>query len=244
MEVFYAFCRVIDDLADDPELSLSKRKTGLESWRAIIDSDTESSAGVAGEVIQLKQKYQLSNELLHQIIDGVEMDLEPLRFETHDDLKRYCFHVASAVGLVSIEIFGYQNPSCIEYAKSLGYALQWTNILRDVGEDSEQQRIYLPLASLAQHQISESDILNQKVEPSKFLKLMQAETVVARQFYAESLEHLADEDRPAMKSPELMRTIYTGILDAMEADNYQVFTTRYRLSKPRMLLEFLKAKFS
>src|SRR5690606_40945130 len=130
MEVFYAFCRVADDLADDPGFSPEERKAGLLRWRRLARGEIESPRpGVESEFSELRRRCGLPAAELESIIDGVEMDLAPLRFETAADLQRYCYRVASAVGLVSIEIFGYRDPAAKTYAEQLGYALQWTNIL-------------------------------------------------------------------------------------------------------------------
>ncbi|HQW30735.1 MAG TPA: phytoene/squalene synthase family protein, partial [Verrucomicrobiales bacterium] len=145
MGVFYAFCRVVDDIADDPGFSIEVRRAGLNRWRDLIHGRiSKPNPGVETEFVDLCLRYSLKKEDLEAIVAGVEMDLEPLRFETTDELKRYCYHVASAVGLVSIGIFGYTDPATRVYAEQLGYALQWTNILRDIGEDTRDGRCYLP----------------------------------------------------------------------------------------------------
>ncbi|MDF1853418.1 MAG: squalene/phytoene synthase family protein [Verrucomicrobiales bacterium] len=244
MGVFYAFCRVVDDLADDPDLPMETRRAGLSRWRSLIREEIEDPApGIESEWCDLQERYRFKKDEVEAIIDGVEMDLEPLRFETADELREYCFRVASAVGLVSIEIFGYTDPGCREYARQLGYALQWTNILRDVGEDAAEGRVFLPREDLKRFGISEEEILAAQPDPASFGRLMKDQTRVARRFYAAAEEALPDCDRKSMRSAELMRRIYSGILDAMEGDGYRVFEKRYRLSKPRMIGEFLRTKF-
>ncbi|MDF1755975.1 MAG: squalene/phytoene synthase family protein [Verrucomicrobiales bacterium] len=242
MQVFYAFCRVIDDIADTPDIPILDRIMALDHWRNVISGEAENS-GVESEFQEVVKKYDLSEVLLNDIIDGVSMDFEPLRFQTAQDLKQYCFKVASAVGLISIEIFGYRNPSTKIYAEELGYALQWTNIMRDVAEDAAESRIYLPLQDLDRFGIRESDLLDRKIPQRGFRKLMEQQGIVARAFYESSALALPIEDKPNLRSPELMRRIYFGILKKMENDNYRVFEKRYRLSKVRMLSEFFRAKF-
>lgn len=242
MGIFYAFCRVVDDIADDPDISLSDRRRGLERWRGLILGEVKPQAGIESEFVDLCARRSLSEEDLEAILSGVEMDLEPLRFQAAEDLKRYCYHVASAVGLVSIEIFRYEDQRCREYAEKLGYALQWTNILRDVGEDAEEGRVFLPLDDLSRFGLTEEDILSGSPDRASFERLMKHETSVARSFYAEALAALPEVDRKSMRSAELMRRIYSGILDAMEKDGFHVYKTRYRLSKCRMAGEFLRAK--
>ncbi len=242
MKVFYAFCRVLDDLSDAPGLDLNQRQSGLDHWRELT-AGASPRPGIEAEFVQLKEKYHFDSHLLNELIDGVAMDLEPHRFQTVDDLKRYCFRVASAVGLLSIEIFGYKNANTPKYAENLGYALQLTNIMRDVGEDAANRRVYLPLKDLAEFGIQETEIIERRAPVAAFEKLMAHHSQIARHFYDEATRHLADEDKSSMRSPELMRRIYFGILQKMEKDNYRVFEKRYRLSKMRMLTEFLRAKF-
>lgn len=243
MCVFYAFCRVIDDVADDPGFSMEERREALNRWRKIVRGEENPLAGVEMEFVDLQQRYGLDQETLLEIVEGVEMDLEPLRFASQDELKDYCFRVASAVGLISIEIFGYTDPATRTYAEQLGYALQWTNILRDVGEDAEEGRVFLPVEDLARFGVSEQEILSRTPDRAKFERLMKYEASVSRAFYRAAMDALPAADRKSMRSAELMRRIYSGILDKMEEDRFHVFEKRYRLPKSRMLCEFLRAKF-
>lgn len=245
MGVFYAFCRVIDDIADDPGFSYDERIEKLGRWCTLINNpkDWNPQEGIECELVDLIDRYSLNTGTLNEIITGVEMDLKPRHYPTKDDLKKYCYHVAGAVGLISIEIFGYKNQKTIEYAKKLGYALQWTNIMRDVGEDASEGRIYLPLDDLEQFGISPESLLKKNVDPKKFYELMEYEAAVARDFFQDAKETLPEEDRKSMRSAELMARIYSAILERMERDRFQVFEKRYRLRKIRMLCEFLRAKF-
>src|SRR5262249_23057374 len=143
----------------------------------------------------------------------------------------YCYRVASAVGLVSIEIFGYQNPRCREYAIDLGLALQMTNIIRDVAKDFEAGRIYLPQDDLAQVHYSGTG-LAEKTENEHFLQLMQFEASRAREFFSRALAELPPEDRRAMAPAEIMASIYRALLRRIELDKFRVFEKEYRLSKP------------
>lgn len=244
MRVFYAFCRVVDDIVDDQGYSLEERRAGLTRWRDLIHGRvTEPLAGIEQEFMELCRSYALDTADLDAIITGMEMDLEPQRFETAADLQQYCYCVASAVGLVSIEIFGYTDPATRVYAEQLGYALQWTNILRDVGEDAREGRLYLPLEDLKRFGLTEKMILDQKPDRAKFERLMKHETDRARSFYKAAAEALPKADRTSMRSAELMRRIYSAILDGMEKDGYRVYERRYRLPRAVMLGEFLRAKF-
>lgn len=244
MGVFYAFCRVVDDIADDPGYSLAVRRAGLQRWRDLIQGRiTEPLTGIETEFVSLCRRYDLKKADLEAIVTGVEMDLEPLRFETAAELKRYCYHVASAVGLVSIEIFGYTDPATRVYAEQLGYALQWTNILRDVGEDAAAGRLFLPGEDLKRFDLTGGMILGRNPDRAKFQRLMKYETGVARAYYSAAAAVLPKADRSSMRSAELMGRIYSRILDEMEADGFRVFDRRYRLTRGAMLCEFLRAKF-
>src|SRR4051794_29838870 len=135
MTVFYAFCRVIDDIADSAEIAVEEKAKQLRSWRSWIRESGPDEPALARDLRGLSAKYAITPEMLEEIIDGVEMDLRSVRYQTFEELRVYCYRVASAVGLVSVEIFGYRDPACREYAIQLGLALQVTNIIRDVGKD-------------------------------------------------------------------------------------------------------------
>src|SRR4029079_8838467 len=144
MTTLYAFCRVIDDVADSETLPTAEKEEALLKWRQWVRESRPNDPSLAAELRELLAKYQLPPEMLDEIITGVEMDLHKSSYATFDELRTYCYHVASAVGLVSIEVFGYRNLKCKDYAVQLGLALQMTNIIRDVGEDLQKGRIYLP----------------------------------------------------------------------------------------------------
>ncbi len=243
MCVFYAFCRIVDDIADDTELGDEEKKAELHRWRQIVKGERKDlSPGVETEFEEIRTRYSLDQTELIAIIDGVEMDTGPLRFETAGELKHYCYRVAGAVGLSSIRIFGYEDPETRDYAEQLGYALQWTNIMRDVGEDAREGRLYLPIEDLHRFGLKEEAILSGKPDLASFQRLMKFEAGVARGFYRKAIELLPAVDRKSMRSAEMMRRIYTGILDEMEKDGFRVFDKRYKLSKMRMLTEFARAK--
>src|SRR6266851_2596713 len=163
MSALYAFCREVDDVADEEGLPVEERRARLALWRADIAracaTDETPHFRVNQELKPFIRQHRLPFELFDELIRGVEMDLDINRYETYHDLEQYCYRVASVVGLLSIEIFGYQNPACRDYANHLGKALQLTNILRDVRSDAERGRIYLPLSELARFGVSEGEIL-------------------------------------------------------------------------------------
>ncbi|HEU5313846.1 MAG TPA: squalene/phytoene synthase family protein, partial [Candidatus Udaeobacter sp.] len=179
--VFYAFCRVIDDIADSSELSVVEKRVRLAKWRQMLHATAPDEPLLARDVRQLITKYSLPNDMLEEIIAGVEMDLSTLRYPTFDELRVYCYRVASAVGLVSIEIFGYRNQRCKQYAIELGLALQMTNVIRDVGKDMQNGRIYLPQEDLARFHYSETELM-QRHYNERFVQLMEFQTRRARQF--------------------------------------------------------------
>src|SRR5437016_6128823 len=230
--IFYAFCRVIDDIADSSEISVAEKRVRLEAWRKMLraaDADADE-VPLAHDVRSLIDKYSLSIAMLEEIIAGVEMDLSISRYATFEELRVYCYRVASAVGLVSIEIFGYRNPRCKEYALELGLALQMTNIIRDVGKDLLDGRVYLPQEDLTRFNYSETELQDRQYN-ERFLHLMEFEAIRAREFFSLAAAALPSEDRRAMVPAQIMSSIYRGLLRQMELDKFRVFEKEYRLSK-------------
>jgi 15-cis-phytoene synthase len=228
MTVFYAFCRVIDDIADASELSILDKQRQLAAWREMLHAAVEHEPPLARDVRDLMNKYSLPPQMLEEIIAGVEMDLSIFQYATFQDLRVYCYRVASAVGLVSIEIFGYRNPRCKEYALELGLALQMTNIIRDVGKDLQVGRIYLPQEDLARCDYSKAELRN-RLYNEGFVRLMEFEAARAREFFSRAGTALPSEDRRTMVPAEIMGSIYRGLLRRMERDKFRVFEKEYRL---------------
>jgi phytoene synthase len=221
---------VIDDIADSPELTASEKRVGLAEWRQRLRAARANEPGLAQDVRTLIGKYSLSPDMLEEIIAGVEMDLTTTRYATFEVLRVYCYRVASAVGLVSIEIFGYRNPRCKQYALELGLALQMTNIIRDVGKDLQDGRIYLPQQDLAQFNYSEKE-LHERQYNERFLHLMKFEAARAWEFFSRAAAALPPEDRRAMVPAEIMASIYRGLLRQMELDKFRVLEREYQLSR-------------
>jgi phytoene synthase len=228
--VFYAFCRVIDDIADSSELTVMEKRVRLAKWRQMLHAAAQDEPLLAGDVRRLIAKYSLPTDMLEEIIAGVEMDLSTLRYPTFEELRIYCYRVASAVGLVSIEIFGYRNQRCKQYAIDLGLALQMTNIIRDVGKDMQNGRIYLPQEDLARFHYSETELM-QRHYNERFVQLMEFQARRARQFFANAAAALPPEDRRAMTPAEIMGSVYRGLLRRVELDKFRVFEKEYRLGK-------------
>jgi phytoene synthase len=227
---FYAFCRVIDDIADSTELTVEQKTRDLSAWRRRLHQSSPNEPALARELRDLLAKYPLTPAMLEEIIDGVEMDLEKVRYATFEELRVYCYRVASAVGLVSIEIFGYKNPACRAYAIDLGLALQTTNIIRDVGKELRSGRIYLPLEDLARFDYAEEDLLARKYNDA-FVRLMGFEAARAEKFFTQAAAALPREDRRSMVAAEIMASIYHALLERMNSDGFRVFEKDYRLSK-------------
>ena len=243
MRVFYAFCREVDDIADSLELGREEKLKALDRWEAGLRHGFTDPRPLETGIAEVRERYAIRNDLLLEIVEGVRMDADFQPFATFKELKAYCHHVACAVGLVSIEIFGYRNPDCRRYAVDLGYALQLTNILRDVGEDvRELNRIYLPAEDMERFGVT-PDSLRRSRRDDAFLSLMEFEAQRADECFAAAAAHLPREDRRSMRSARLMGAIYRQILMKMRRDGFRVFQKRYRLSKPAMLWALARSFF-
>jgi phytoene synthase len=236
MDVFYTFCRLVDDIADSDTLPPEDKLALLAAWREAVeapDGNAQASSGLAERLRLLIKNYSLQRSHLQEIITGVEMDVYARLYPTFEQLRTYCFRVASAVGLVSIEIFGYTDPSARQYAIDLGLALQMTNIIRDVAVDLDNGgRIYLPLEDLERFGYSPED-LRARTYDRRFRSLMKFETERAEGFFVSARRHLAPADRRSMVAAEAMRGIYRKLLVDMKRDRFRVFERTYRLNKVR-----------
>ena len=234
LHAVYAFCRFIDDIADDE--AIREPALLLKRWREELDRvySGAPTRALSRALADSARRFKIPRELFEEIISGVEMDLSRKRYQTWEELRPYCYRVASALGLICIEIFGYSNPSAKLYAENLGLALQLTNILRDVREDAERGRIYLPLEDLARFNVSENEILGGVYSPN-FVRLMDFEARRARELYALAQSELAAEDRATLLTAEAMRLIYAALLERIINSNYRVLDRRHRLSAPHKL---------
>jgi phytoene synthase len=210
----------------------------LKAWRADIQRACDGGQPefpVNQEFQPFIRQHGLRFELFDELIQGCEMDLDTQRYETYEELELYCHRVASVVGLLSIEIFGYRNPTCRAYAVHLGKALQLTNILRDVRTDAGRGRIYLPRAELKQFNVTEAEILRHEYS-DRFAKLAARVAARARNYYRLARETLPAEDRRAMVAAELMGSVYWRLLGKLEAKQFNVFgPDPTRLNKPQKL---------
>jgi phytoene synthase len=226
----YAFCREVDDVVDEcSDSSIARIK--LDWWRTeIARTFAQAPEHPVGRALATSlEHFNLPQEYFLEIIDGMEMDLTQTRYESFTDLSLYCYRVASVVGLMAAEIFGYQDRSTQKYAHNLGLAFQLTNILRDVGEDAARGRIYLPLEEMARFGVSEQDILQSRTgEGVKNLLNFQSQR--ARDYYALAFSLLPEADRYAQRSGLIMAGIYLAVLQRIEKDSAQVLTRRVSLS--------------
>ena len=238
MSALYAFCREVDDVADEDSVPVEKRREQLAAWRADIRRACDGGSPefpVNREFQPVIQKYELRFELFDELIKGCEMDLDTLRYENLEALEKYCYRVASVVGLLSIEIFGYENKACFDYAVYLGKALQLTNILRDVKNDAARGRIYLPLDELKKFAVTEAEILRGEYSEN-YHALATSLAARARAFYELARLTLPPEDRRSMVAAELMGSVYWRLLQKLEAKNFNVFGPQpVRLNKPHKL---------
>jgi phytoene synthase len=231
----YAFCREVDDTVDDA-IDLSVARTKLAWWRKEIAAMTAGAP--THPVTQALQphlaNYSLESEHLIAIIDGMEMDLDQTRYLDFAGLKRYCWHVASAVGVLSARIFGATSPETLLYAEKLGLALQLTNIIRDVGEDARKGRIYLPVNELQQFGVTAADILNAR-HSDNFEKLMHFQAARAQATYDEAFALLPIADRRAQRPGLIMAAIYRALLNEIERDGFHVLKQKISLTPIRKL---------
>ncbi len=235
MVLFYAFCRTLDDLADEPGLQLGDRAHALELWKSGLTLGFETPDDFQREILSLRDRRSIPNHLLIAIVEGCMMDLQPQLFHTQEILSSYIWKVACAVGLVSIRLFGCKDAGSEQYAIALGHALQLTNILRDIDEDlSNGQRIYLPLEDLARFGYTQENLLA-RVRDQRFLALMAYEADRADRYFQEAAAALPASDRKALAPARIMAETYQALLDKMRADGFRVFEKRYRISRFRKL---------
>lgn len=232
----YAFCREVDDIADEcTDLNIARTK--LAWWRTEIHNLYLGTPNhpVSKALQPAIQAYQLAEEHFLEIIDGMEMDCDQNRYSSFKELQLYCYRVASVVGLLSVAIFGYSNRTTLKYAHDLGMAFQLTNIIRDVGEDARRDRIYLPLDELEKFGVSETDIMHGH-ETENVKKLMEFQIERAETYYDKALRELPAEDRRAQRTGLIMAAIYRTVLREIQADGaHKVLNSRTSLTPLRKL---------
>ena len=233
IESVYAFCRAIDDLADEGPVDRERSAAGIRAYRREIDlcyggePTLDVTRGLQAAVV----RFGIPRQPLDDLLDGVEMDLEKVRYVTFEELRQYCLRVASAVGLVCLPIFGARDPRSREYAVDLGLALQLTNILRDLKSDAARGRIYLPLDEMAAAGYSQAELLGGARTPA-FLSLMERQAERAHRYFRSAAQGLPESDRQRLLTAEVMRAIYLRLLRRIERRGFRVFDRR--ISVPRL----------
>jgi squalene synthase HpnD len=232
MSVFYAFCRVVDDVADSTELPIEEKQRQLGEWRKEVHRAYmgEPLTPLGREMAQIIRTYLIAPTPLEEILNGMEMDMSILRYETFAQLDQYCYRVASAVGLVSIDIFGCRHPQTRDYAVALGMAFQLTNILRDVKKDASFGRIYLPLDEMASFGVTQADIMEGRFN-EKMRQLLRFQHHRARHYFAKAHRLMVPNDRPKLLAAEIMREVYEELLNEIERRNFDVMSSPVSLSK-------------
>lgn len=249
MHCVYAFCRYTDDLVDEDlpyleegvdlktEQLIEKKRLRLAWWRAEVEKcyDGTSAHPLLKTLHRVISRFKIPKQYFLTLIDGVEMDLVRNRYATFEELKDYCYAVASIVGLICIEIFGYKHEETKEYAVNLGIALQLTNIIRDVGQDAAKGRIYLPQEDLAYFGYTEPELFNHTYN-LRFIELMKFETARARSYYQAARRNLAKDERFTMFAAEIMDAIYYRLLRKIELAEFDVYGKRIKVTTAHKLL--------
>ncbi len=238
MYTVYAFCKEVDNAVDEPPPG-SNPQQELQQWREELAAVYHGmpSLPVTRSLAEHVRRLSIPQAYFEELIKGVEMDLTTARYETFDHLSLYCYRVASVVGLICLHVFGTTSPRAQDYAVNLGMAFQLTNILRDVGADANQARVYLPQEDLRKCNYTEQDLLQRAYTP-QFVELMRFEAERAREFYAKAdraLWSLPKKERRALTVAEIMRGVYSRILERIEESEYRVFHHRVTLSTKHRL---------
>lgn len=231
----YAFCREVDDVVDECH-DLQIAGTKLAWWRQEVAKlyTGKPEHPVTQALVPVIAEFAVPQEQLLEIIDGMEMDLQQSRYLDFKALSLYCYRVASVVGLLAAEIFGYQDRKTLKYAHDLGMAFQLTNIIRDVGEDARRGRVYLPMDELKRFEVPVADILNAR-HSDNFRKLMEFQIERAEQFYAQAMSMLPAVDRKTQRPGLVMAAIYRTLLEEIKNDGCLVLNQRTSLTPIRKL---------
>jgi phytoene synthase len=241
LRTVYAFCRMTDDIVDNANDAKSKIER-LQNWRMELGKalDGHSEYTLLNQLAAIAKRFNIPVTHFYELLKGVEMDLVKNRYETFDELKEYCYYVASSVGLMSLEIFGPKNERSKEYAINLGIALQLTNILRDVSIDAKYGRVYLPQEDLRKFNCAEADVLANRYSP-EFVALMEFEANRAEEYFHKAQDSLPREDRRAMFAAKIMERIYYHTLLRIKKARYNVFDRSIHL--PRTLQFLIAVKY-
>lgn len=244
MARLYAFCRIVDDIVDEPGMTSEERHAALDRWADLISSRVTPQPGIEEEVLKLITELQLDLLPMQELIIGCRGDIEHTQPATRHELLQYSYRVASCVGITSATVMG-ASPAAREYAIALGYALQLVNILRDVAEDCRKHnRIYLPADDMALFGVTADDIYNQRYN-YRMRQLLAYEAALAEKYFCEAedcYQKLSVDDRNCLIPAQAMSLIYSTILQKMKDDEYRVFERRYSVNNFRKLWFLLRAK--
>jgi phytoene synthase len=235
MTALYAFCREVDDVVDecsDPSVAAQTLNWWREEVNSIFHGQPNHPVSIALQTA--REQFPLSETHLHALINGMEMDLQQHHYPTFTELETYCYHVASVVGLLTIDILGYHHSQTSDYAHNLGIALQLINILRDVKEDAQRGRIYIPQDELTRFGVSK-DMLMASENTPETLNLFQFQAERASKYYQKAFSSLHDDDRYSQKTGIIMAEIYYALLKKIQAQNYPVLAQRVKISKLKKL---------
>jgi phytoene synthase len=235
----YAFCRVVDDIvdeADNPDAPRVGHLSGsasplraLDDWRNSLERLYTKGGGDEGPVQRawsdVLTRYAIPLPALLDLLDGVEMDMTTNRYETFEQLRLYCYRVAGTVGLLTSPIFGYQDEAALQHAVDLGIAMQLTNILRDIGEDAQRNRIYIPLDEMTRFGYSEDDLMRSVINDA-FCELLRFQMARAHDYYQRAQPGILLLDADCRLAVRVSSTLYRLILDRIHLNNYNVFTKR------------------
>jgi phytoene synthase len=232
MNTVYAFCRKTDDIVDENSDSTDLKYEKLRRWRIEFEKSFSghSEFALLNKLGTTISKFNIPLDPFFELIKGMEMDLQKDRYKSFDDLQLYCYRVASTVGLMCIEIFGYKHPSTKQFAVDLGIALQMTNILRDIGKDAKTGRIYLPQEDIIKFNYTEQEILS-LVYNDNFRDLMIYESSRAKQYFNSATANLDLDDKKTMFAARAMQHIYYKMLENIIAADYDVFNNDIKVSK-------------
>jgi phytoene synthase len=243
MCAIYAFMRQCDDLSDDPAAEKSKLPEAVALWRLELSRALRGDMGsnpIWPAFSDTVRRYSIPHRFFHEMIDGISSDLEPRRVETYQELYRYCYQVASVVGMTVIHIFGFDSVKALLLAEKCGVAFQLTNILRDVREDALLGRVYLPREDLERFGVPVEQ-LRSGVEDERFRDLMRFESRRAHEFYEESAQLMSLIHSKSRRSLWALREIYGGLLTRIEESNYSVLTRRINVPRSAKIMLLLRA---
>jgi phytoene synthase len=231
MNTVYAFCRQTDDIVDEGTISDAIKYDKLRKWRIELEKslDGHSDYPLINKLSKTIQNFSIPLEPFFDLIKGMEMDLQKKSYLTFNDLQTYCYNVASTVGLMCIEIFGYKHHSAKDFAINLGIALQLTNILRDIKKDAEKGRIYLPKEDLEKFNYHESDVFNNTYNEN-FQRMMEYQVERAREYFNSATACLNREDKKAMFAARAMQHIYYRMLNKIVDVDYNVYQYKIKIS--------------